>query len=437
MSSMGDWPTMTDPRAWDLDERLRVDSVLPVPLDEAGLRSRLALTGLALVHVALAVPALVLAILTILSVALGPLGIGIALSHLVVPATSGLNRVHRQLSARVLGIEPIEASYAPGSGPLGGPFTWLRDKARWRDFGHLAFAATGGFVMSVVVAGLPAQPIVNLFGAVLDGGLAWWGLFLLSGPVVLGIWWSVTPALVRAYALATRGILAPRADELERRVEEVTASRTATLDHSAAEIRRIERDLHDGAQARLTAIGMTVGYAESVMADDPAAASQLMREARETTLAALEDLRALVRGIHPPVLADLGLSAAVENLAMQLPIPMSLDLGLDGHPPAPVESAVYFAVAECLANNIKHADARRGWVRFDHDGTRLRVVCGDDGHGGADTARGTGLAGVARRLSAFDGTMTVDSPTGGPTVITMEVPCALSSRRTRPSSGTA
>ncbi|MBA3783019.1 MAG: sensor domain-containing protein, partial [Nocardioides sp.] len=360
---------MTDPRAWDLDERLRVDSVLPVPLDEAGLRSRLALTGLALVHVALAVPALVLAILTILSVALGPLGIGIALSHLVVPATSGLNRVHRQLSARVLGIEPIEASYAPGSGPLGGPFTWLRDKARWRDFGHLAFAATGGFVMSVVVAGLPAQPIVNLFGAVLDGGLAWWGLFLLSGPVVLGIWWSVTPALVRAYALATRGILAPRADELERRVEEVTASRTATLDHSAAEIRRIERDLHDGAQARLTAIGMTVGYAESVMADDPAAASQLMREARETTLAALEDLRALVRGIHPPVLADLGLSAAVENLAMQLPIPMSLDLGLDGHPPAPVESAVYFAVAECLANNIKHADARRGWVRFDHDGT--------------------------------------------------------------------
>ncbi|WP_426241841.1 histidine kinase [Nocardioides sp. LHG3406-4] len=428
---------MTDRSAWNLDELLPVDSVAPVPLDERGLRSRLALTGLALVHIALAVPALVLAILTILSVALGPLGFGIALSHLVVPATAAINRVHRRLSARVLGIEPIEASYAPGSGPLGGPFTWVRDKARWRDFGHLAFAATGGFVMSVVVAGPPTQPVVNLLGVILDGGPAWWALFLLSSPVAFAIWWSVTPALVRAYALATRGILAPRADELERRVEEVTASRTATLDHSAAEIRRIERDLHDGAQARLTAIGMTVGYAESLLVKDPAAASELLAEARETTLAALEDLRALVRGIHPPVLADLGLSAAVENLAMQLPITMSLELHLAGHPPAPVESGIYFAVAECLANTIKHADARRGWVRFDHDGRRLRVVCGDDGRGGADTALGTGLAGVARRLAAFDGTMTVDSPDGGPSVITMEVPCELSSRRTRPSSGTA
>ncbi len=436
MSPMEDLRTMTDRSAWDLDDLLRVDSVAPVPLDEPGLRRRLALTGLALVHVALMVPALVLAILTLLSVALGPLGIGIALSHLVVPATSAINRVHRHLSAKVLGIEPIEASYTPGSGPLHGPFTWVRDKARWRDFAHLAFAATGGFVMSVVVAGLLVQPVVNLFGVVLDGGWAWWGLFLLSGPLALGIWWAVTPALVRGYALATRGILAPRAEELERRVEEVTASRSETLDHSAAEIRRIERDLHDGAQARLTAIGMTVGYAESVMANDPAAASQLMREARETTLAALEDLRALVRGIHPPVLADLGLSAAVEALAMQLPVPMALELDLDGHPPAPVESAVYFAVAECLANMMKHAEATRGWVRFDHDGTRLRVVCGDDGLGGADLARGTGLAGVARRLAAFDGTMTVVSPDGGPSVIILEVPCALSSQRTRPSSAT-
>jgi signal transduction histidine kinase len=145
----------------------------------------------------------------------------------------------------------------------------------------------------------------------------------------------------------------------------------------------------------------------------------------------------VVRGIHPPVLADRGLTGAVEALALDMALPVSVTARLDGRPAAPVESAVYFAVAECLANVGKHAGAAHAWVELTHDGTTLRAVIGDDGRGGADPGRGTGMRGVMRRLSAFDGTMSVSSPDRGPTLVTLEVPCALSSPKTTPSSGTA
>ncbi len=414
---------------------LRVPSADPRPLDEAGIRRRLGLTVLALAEALLGIPALVLAILTLLSIPLAPLGVGLLVAHGVVPATAALVRLHRRLAGEVLG-ERIHASYAVGSGALRGPVTWFRDKARWRDFGYLAFSATGGFAICLLPAGLLTQPVVSLFGLVFDFSLVWVALLVLLGSPSLVVWWLVTPALLRARAIADRGILSARTEELERRVEEVTATRAETLDHTAAEIRRIERDLHDGPQARLTAIGMTVGYAETLMGSDPDEARRLMREARDSTVAALEDLRSLVRGIHPPVLADLGLVAAVENLALQLPLPVTLHADLDGHPPAPVESAAYFAIAECLANTLKHAAARQARVALTHDGHALYLECGDDGRGGATTRSSGGLAGLARRLSAFDGTMTVTSPEGGPTSITMEIPCALSSQRTSPSSGT-
>lgn len=419
----------------------RIESILPKPVNREAFIERLRLTAVALGQALLMVPALVLGILTLLAWPLLLVLVGFGLAHLAVPATAQLTRLHRWVSGQLLG-ETISSGYADttGTNPLTRAFIWLRDPARWRDFAFLWFSVTGGFVLSVVVVGLLVSPITYLFGLVLDTSVAWALLLLLSGPMLV-VWWLVTPALVRARALAERGILGhSRVEQLERRVEEVAVSRSEALDHSAAEVRRIERDLHDGAQARIAAVGMNVGLAEKLLATDPGAAAELLKEARETTVSALEDLRSVVRGIHPPVLADRGLAGAVEAIAMAIPLPVTLALDIDGELPPPVESAAYFAVTECLTNIVKHADASRAWVTGSYDGALLRLVVGDDGRGGADPA-GSGLAGVSRRLLAFDGTMDLTSPLGGPTVVTMELPCPTahgsSSPRTRPSSGPA
>ena len=418
---MTDWPAMASPLA--LVPPIR--SVSPKPVDERALADRLRLTAVALVNALLFVPALVLAILSILAVALGPVVAGFLIAHLVVPATEQLTALHRRISGALLG-EEILSGYADttGTGAVTRPLRWLSDKARWRDVGFLWFSATGGFVMSMLPIGLLVTPFTHLIGVAVDGGFWWWLLLALSGPLLIG-WWCVTPALVRGRAVAERNILGfARVEQLERRVEEVSESRAETLDHSAAEVRRIERDLHDGAQARIASVGMNVGLAEKLMRTDPEAAAGLLREARETTVDALEDLRSVVRGIHPPALADRGLAGGLEALALPIPLPITVTVAAPSLPP-PVESAAYFAVAECLANTVKHADATRAWLRVRHDGEVLHLVVGDDGRGGADPA-GSGLAGVAKRLAAFDGTMVVDSPEGGPTVVTMEVPCPTS-----------
>jgi signal transduction histidine kinase len=172
------------------------------------------------------------------------------------------------------------------------------------------------------------------------------------------------------------------------------------------------------------------------MKHDPEMALKLLAEARESSGAALTELRDLVRGIHPPVLAERGLDGAVRALALTLPLPVDVHIDLPGRAEAPVESAAYFAVAEMLANVVKHSGARRAWLQIEHSGDRLIMIVGDDGTGGADPAAGGGMRGIERRLAAFDGTMAVTSPPGGPTVVTMELPCALSSPKTSPSSGT-
>ena len=399
-----------------------IRSVRPAPVDGGALVDRLRLTAVSVGYALSMAPALALGILSILCIPLGLVTAGFALAFAVVPATAALTRLHRRVSGRLLG-EEITVAYADTTGTnlVTRPVRWLTDRARWRDVGFLWFSATGGFVLSVLPVGLLVSPVVHVAGAVLDGGAWWWLLVVLDGPLLLA-WWLVTPALVRARAVAERNILGhTRVERLERRVEEVATSRAETLDHSAAEVRRIERDLHDGAQARIASVGMNVGLAEKLIASDPEAAAALLREARETTVDALEDLRSVVRGIHPPALADRGLAGGIEALALPLPLPVTVTVDAPTLPP-PVESAAYFAVAECLANTVKHAGAGRAWVRIRHDGSVLHVVVGDDGGGGADPG-GSGLAGVARRLAAFDGTMAVDSPAGGPTVVTMEVPC--------------
>ncbi|MEV0202610.1 histidine kinase [Nonomuraea sp. NPDC050691] len=237
-------------------------------------------------------------------------------------------------------------------------------------------------------------------------------------------------------ALPTRGLgvygqwcallLSPtRASVLRGQLSHLHQSRSIAADSQAAEMRRIERDLHDGTQARLIAIGMTLGAAEELMDADPAAAKTLMSKARDASAETLTELRRLIRGIHPPVLAERGLADAVRALAMDTALRVEVEVDLPHRPEPPVEAAVYFAVSELLANAARHGDARSASVDISSDGPSLRVTVTDDGLGGADPAKGSGLRGIERRLAAFDGVMAVNSPPGGPTSVMMVLPRVL------------
>jgi signal transduction histidine kinase len=333
-------------------------------------------------------------------------------------------------------------------------FRWtVTDPATWRDLAWLGPGAVVGFTLGAIgvlvplygLAGVTLTPVWIWLGTGWYGYGATWSidtwpaalLCLPQGAVILaaGLW--VAPWLRRVDAHFARLFLAPtRAAELRLRVTQLTVTRADTVDAQAAELRRIERDLHDGVQARLVSLSMMIGLADTLIDRKPAEAHKLLAEARESSSTALVELRHLVRGIHPPVLAERGLGGAVRALALGLPVPITVDVDLPGRPDTPVESAAYFAVAEALTNIIRHSRAHTGSVSIRHTDGALTIVVTDDGAGGADPATGTGLGGIQRRLAAFDGTITLSSPAGGPTVITMEVPCALSSPRTMPSSGT-
>ncbi len=255
-------------------------------------------------------------------------------------------------------------------------------------------------------------------------------LFFLGAVLIaLGLW--TAPWLLRACGAVARAMLAPAGRaELAVQVRHLAQTRAEAIDTGAAEMRRIERDLHDGAQARLVAMGMTLDAAGQILDSNPAAARALLIEARDASAKALAELRDLVRGIHPPVLADRGLADAVRALALDSPLRPHLASELPGRLPAPVESAAYFAVSELLANVSKHAGASEAWIDVRHVGGMLRIGVSDNGRGGADPGRGTGLRGLERRIAAFDGVLAVSSPPGGPTAVTMEIPCALSSPKT-------
>ncbi|WP_329131049.1 sensor histidine kinase [Streptomyces sp. NBC_00670] len=247
------------------------------------------------------------------------------------------------------------------------------------------------------------------------------------------LWYATAVRLAHLHAVVIRSLLAPTAQaRLQARVARLAASRAETVDTQAGELRRIERDLHDGTQARLVALGMNLGLAEQLLQDDPHTVRQLLAEARASATSALAELRNLVHGNHPPVLADRGLDGALRALALASPTPATVVTRLPDRLPAPVESAAYFAVAETLTNAIKHARAQRIDVIVEcmpHPGTTaglLTMRVSDDGRGGADPDGGTGLLGIARRLAAFDGTLTTVSPPGGPTERRMSLPCASS-----------
>ncbi|KRF17909.1 hypothetical protein ASG90_06165 [Nocardioides sp. Soil797] len=375
----------------------------------------LRLTGFAALQLLMFPLVLVSLILVVVGGTLTLVTVGIPILLGSLPALRWLADRHRLLAAQTLGHD-LPSGHLPtqGMSVLGRLRTWARDPMTWREIAWALVVVPIGFVLSLLT------------------------VLLLLAVVTGAFWWFGAPHIMRARATVDRIFLSPgHTEELEQRVSDLTVSRAMSVDHSAAELRRIERDLHDGAQARLVALSMTLGLADDLFERDPDAARKMVAEARDTTGAALGDLRSVVRGIHPPVLADRGLSGAVQALALDMAVPVTVDDGLAGRPPPPVESAAYFAIAECLANLGKHSGAENGWVRLSWAHGVLTAVVGDDGRGGADPDRGTGMRGVMRRLAAFDGTMRVSSPTDGPTLITLEVPCALSSPKTTPSSGTA
>jgi signal transduction histidine kinase len=394
-------------------------------------------------------------VLNVVALPLVAVWVGIPMLLLFVPAVRWFAGIHRQLLGRLTGVQ-IERPYRKP--PMPGLLMWLRtvltDPATWRDLAWLIVNAVAGFVLTLLSAVLFLASIFYLIYPFL-----WWvtdGVFdevfgfitldtfaesLTIVPLAVVfflLWYRFGSALLTADAYLARSLLGPtESAQLALRVRELAESRAETVDTQAAELRRIERDLHDGAQARLAALSMNLGMAEEMVNRDPEQAQALLTEARESAGQALSELRDLVRGIHPPVLADRGLAGAVRALALSCPFKVDVSVNLPGRPPAPVESAAYFAVAEALANIVKHSAATTAWIQITHEQEQLHLLVGDDGIGGATIRPGGGLFGVQRRLAAFDGTLTVASPTGGPTTVIMELPCESSSLKITPSSGTA
>jgi signal transduction histidine kinase len=237
-----------------------------------------------------------------------------------------------------------------------------------------------------------------------------------------GYFWPVWTAIGFAAAVGV-AVLVLRRGRLEQRIEVLETSRAGAVDVQETELRRIERDLHDGAQARLVALGMNLGLAEQKLAGDPEAARDLVAEARAGVEQALRELRDLARGVHPPVLTDRGLGAAVSSLAHASAIPVVVEENVSDRPSAVIETAAYFVVAEAMANAAKHAEATQITVRIVREARRLVVEVADDGRGGADPT-GSGLVGLRRRVEALDGTLGITSPSGGGTVLRAELPCA-------------
>ncbi|MCX4687951.1 sensor histidine kinase [Kitasatospora purpeofusca] len=311
----------------------------------------------------------------------------------------------------------------------------VRREMLWLLVSPLLAIALGAVVVVVLGSGVASLVVaVRGNGPVGSRGAAALLLSTLLGLALLALGTLLAPYAVRGYAEVARRVLDKdgRAShaQLTRRVAELTETRADAVGDQAAELRRIERDLHDGAQARLVAIGMTLGTIEHLMETDPVAARELLSEARQSSARALQELRDLVRGIHPPVLAERGLGDAVRALALDCALPTEVCVSLPDRPAAPVEATAYFSICELLANAAKHSGAEQVWVDILYRAGRLRVTVTDDGVGVADPTRGTGLRGIERRLGTFDGVLAIDSTSGGPTTITLELPCELSSPRT-------
>ena len=334
----------------------------------------------------------------------------------------------------VLGVD-IPAPPAPAAGPWPlGPLRAWRAPATWRQLGYHLLALVGGTIGGVLVAACWLAPLLAaawVAGLLGDGGRVW---LSLAGLAVSAVALLAAPRLARVVARADeaagRSLLGPsRGEELELRVESLARSRAEIVAATDAERRRIERDLHDGAQRRLVSLAMQLGMARESLTDAPEPVRELIEQAHEEATEALAELRQLVRGLHPAVLDDRGLDAALSGIAANAPLPVRLRVDVASRCPPGIEAVAYFVVSEALTNVAKHAAAGHAEVSVDRSGDRLRIVVTDDGRGGATldpegaATGGTGLRGLAQRAAAVDGSLTVDSPPGGPTTITVELPC--------------
>ncbi|MEV4946038.1 sensor domain-containing protein [Streptomyces sp. NPDC053755] len=399
--------------------------------------------------VATGVPALLVLLLLVgSSVVL----VGLPLLLLAGVALGGIERRRLRLVELDPAVDPHRVPDAPGLA------AWLRLRAReqatWRELAYAVLHATVLWPLDALVLavglGLPAVLMSTPVQLAVDGEEAkavkaylvtsYPEAFAaaLLGLVLLLALLHPLAALAGARAALSRALLAPRETELRDRIGEVTASRARLVDAFEAERRRIERDLHDGAQQRLVALTMTLGLARLDAPPGPLA-EQLARAHAEAGHV-LTDLRELIHGIHPQVLADYGLGAALADAADRCAVPVDADIDVP-RLPAPVESAGYFVVCEALANIGKHSGAGRARITARCEHRTLRIEVDDDGRGGADPAHGTGLTGLADRLAVLDGTLTIISPPGGPTILRVEIPCrplpdpsASSSPRTASSS---
>ncbi|MFD3520862.1 sensor histidine kinase [Streptomyces sp. NPDC058653] len=253
-----------------------------------------------------------------------------------------------------------------------------------------------------------------------------WGILTFTITTVsLFVLWPVLPFIARGLTnvdrAMVRGLLSP-SDELESRIAELESDRGVVVDTAAADLRRIERDLHDGAQARLVALAMGLGLAKEKLLEDPETAASMVDEAHGEVKLALQELRDLARGIHPAVLTDRGLDAALSSVASRCTVPVKVEVELDQRPAAAIEGIAYFTVSELLQNVSKHSGASMAGVEVWRAEDRLLIQVEDNGRGGARLDGGTGMAGLAERLGAVDGLFVLDSPEGGPTIVTAELP---------------
>ncbi|WP_306327741.1 sensor histidine kinase [Streptomyces venezuelae] len=388
-----------------------------------------------------------------LSIALVSTGAGLLITFLGVPILAGalamcrgFGAVERTRARALLDLD-VKAP-EPVRGRTGGAFSWmgamLKSGASWR---HLLYAVLhmpwAVFSFSVAVAffgwgwGLFTYPLWQWVFPMYAGqdGLQLYGdgvhgLYLDSpfeiaftsfvGLLFVMAWPWLLRGCVSVDRLLVSGLLGP--SRLASRVTELESDRGVVVDTAAADLRRIERDLHDGAQARLAALAMDLGLAKEKLAEDPRAAAVLVDEAHGEVKLALQELRDLARGIHPAVLTDRGLDAALSAVASRCAVPVSVDVDLPARPVPAIEGIAYFTVSELLRNVTAHARARRAWVDVWRSENRLMLQVRDDGVGGAVTVEGRSLSSLAGRVGAVDGVLAVDSPAGGPTTVTVELP---------------
>ncbi|MDL4777329.1 MULTISPECIES: sensor histidine kinase [Thermomonosporaceae] len=387
-----------------------------------------------------ALPALAGAILLPLAAFLSLLLVSLPWLPEAVRPMRALANTERIRSGRILGRE-IPVPYPP---PRGTSFEQgvrlMRSPSTWRDAAWMAGHGFGGLVAAILAVSLWPSIVVAL-----SMPLWWWAApegapaaiitvdswpkaltmpFVQAGLNGAVLWWGV-PALARFQPRFAEMLLRPtRRTSLTERVERLSATRAEALEAHGAELRRIERDLHDGTQAQLVSVALRLGLADRRFDADPAAARALFLDARDGIEEALVQLRTVIRAIYPPILSDRGLPGALRTLTAGLPIPVEMDVADDARDvPAAVEAAAYFVVAEALTNIAKHSGATRAEVSVRRAEARLRIRVRDDGKGGADLTRGSGLAGIGRRVAALDGVTEIDSPDGEGTTLDVDLPC--------------